>query len=177
MAFPTLRGGTLDQFPALARRPSIFVRIIRIGQPFGSCDAVGTRDLPGEIQKHGAQVLTEAEQIHGARAAREEEGEDRLVGFLRVAVRTGEHEVIAAIERGLTAAGRHVIQRDRVDVDASFAVRTHSAVALEQPLASVRVSRATCGQRGVLRVGSRGATASARGLAGATQWYKGLEGD
>lgn len=168
----------MDQFPGSGSAwPSVFVRIVRIGQPFGSRDAFGTSNLTGEVEEHGAQVLAESKQVHGARAAREEESQDRFVGFLCVAVRAGEHEVVAPIECGLSTAGRHVIERDRIGVDASFAVRTHGAMALEQPFASVRVSRATCGQRGVLRVGSRGATASTRGLAGATQWYKGLEGD
>lgn|SRR6185312_3662572 len=161
----------------LAAVASVFVRVVRIGQPLGSRDALGAGNLAGEIEEHGAQVLTEPEQVHGAGATREEEREDRLVGLQRVTVGAREHEVVAAVERSLAAAGRHVIERDRVGMDASFAIRAHGAVAFEKPLACVRVSRATGGQRRVLRMGSRGATASARGWAGATQWYKGLEGD
>lgn len=122
-------------------------------------------------------MLAEAEQVDGAIAACEEEGEDGLVGLLRVAVGTSEDEVVAAVVRGFAAAGRHVIEGDGVGMDTTFAVRTDCAVAIEQPLTRVRVGRTTCGQRCVLLVCSRGATAPARFRAGATQRYKGLEGD
>jgi hypothetical protein len=122
-------------------------------------------------------VLAEAEQVHGAIAAGEEERENGLVRLQRVAVRAGKDEVVAAVIGSFAAAGRHVVEGDGVGMDTTLAVRTDGAVAIEEPLTRVCVSRATCGQRRVLLVCSRGATAPARGWTGATQWYKGLEGD
>lgn len=122
-------------------------------------------------------MLAEAEQVHGAIATREQECENGLVRLQRVAVWAGKDEVVAAVVGSLAAAGRHMVERDGVGMDTTLAVRTDGAVAIEEPLTRVRVSRTTCGQRRVLLVCSRGATAPARGWAGATQWYKGLEGD
>ena len=158
-------------------RVSVLVRIVRVRQALGARNAFGSGDLPGKVEQHGAQVLAKAEQIHRAITACDQEREDRLVCLQRVAVGTGENEIVAAIIGSLAAAWRHVIERDRIGMNASLAVRTYGTMAVEQPLTRVRVSGTTCWQRGVLLVCSRGTAASARGWAGATQWYKGLEGD
>lgn len=144
------------------RGDSVFVRVVRIRQPLGARDTFWPGDLAGQIKEHGAQVLAEAEQAHGTVAAREQERENRLVGLLRVAIGTGEDQVVAAVVRGFAAAGCHVVERDGVGMDTTFAVRTDGAMAIEQPLTRVRVSCTTCGQRRVLLVCSRGATAPAR---------------
>ena len=144
------------------RGDSVLVRVVRVGQPLRSRHTVRPGDLAGQIEQHGAQVLAEAQQTHGAITAGEEERENGLVGLLRVAIGAGEDEVVAAVVRGFAAAGCDVVERDGVGMDTTFAVRADGAVAIEQPLTRVRVSRTTCGQRCVLLVCSRGATAPAR---------------
>ena len=131
---------------------SVLVGVVGIGQPLGARDTVWSSDLAGEIDQHGTQMLAEAEQVHGAIAAREEERENGLVRFQRVAVGAREDEVVAAVVRSFAAAGRHVVERDGVGMDTTLAVRTDGAVAIEEPLTRVRVSRTTCGQRRVLLV-------------------------
>ena len=131
---------------------SVLVRVVGVGQPLGARDTVWSGDLAGEIDQHGTQVLAEAEQVHGAIPTREQECENGLVRLQRVAVRARKDEVVAAVVRSFAAAGRHVVERDGVGMDTTLAVRTDGAVAIEEPLTRVRISRTTCGQRRVLLV-------------------------
>ncbi len=118
---------------------SVAVRVIRIRQTSDTGDRFGPRNLTSEIHQHGAQVVAVAQQARGALAPGEQERQRRLVGFLTVATRTGEDQVVAPIVCGLAAARGHVVEGDRARVDAALAVRADGTVAIEQPLARLCV--------------------------------------
>lgn len=124
---------------------SVAVRIIRIGEPRYPGNRIGPGDFTCEVDEHGAQVAAVAEQTRRAGTPRKQESEDVLVGFLDIARRAGEHEVVAAIVRGLSAARGHVVERDRSDRNLPLAVRTDRPVPVQQPLACLVICVAARG--------------------------------
>ena len=104
--------------------------------------------------EHRAQMGAVSDEVDGAGARAEQEGERRLVTLGRIAAWAGEDEVVAAIVRGLAAARRDVVERHHRGGEPRTAVGAHRAMLVEQPGArlDVRVS-AGRGRRQRARLG------------------------
>ncbi len=124
---------------------SVAVGIIRICEPRYSGDRIGPGDFACKIDKHGAQVVAIPEQTCRAGTPRQQKSEDVLVGFLDIARRAGENEVVAAVVRGLPAPRGHMVERDGSYRDLPLAVRTDRPVPVQQPLACLVICVAARG--------------------------------
>lgn len=112
-------------------------------------------------------MISIAEQALSAGGSREQKREDVLIGFLDIAGRTGEDEVVPPVVRGLPTSRSDVIECDTLHAYASAAIGAHWSVPLEQPLPGVGIGVPARRQRGVLL---RGPTGSLPGSAWATSW-------
>ena len=104
----------------------------------------------GEVDEHGAQVGTVAQEVRRAAPAGEQKRDRREISLRRVTGLAGKDEVVAPIVGRLTAAGRHVVERHRGFREPLTAVGTDRTVLLEEPSPRFGVGDASCGVRGEL---------------------------
>jgi hypothetical protein len=120
---------------------------------------------PENVEDSGAQVLTVHVEMAGPGLVPQHPRKERLVGLGGVARLACQHEVVAAVVRGLAPARRHVVERQRASGEGAAAVGAYRAVRVEQPPPRLGVRRAARGNGCLLRVaaGVAGRTAAPSG--------------
>src|SRR5215213_5470587 len=116
---------------ALLGRPSSFpcsVRsVLRQHRAFGR--------LPGQLLERLREVLAIVQEIDAAGALLHQKGDQRGIGLGRVALPTGEDQIVRTVVGGLPTAGTNMIQRDDVGRRLGAAVGAHRTMKVEEPIA------------------------------------------
>ena len=123
-------------------------------------------------------MRAEPQQVAGSAASREQKCDRREISLGRVACLAREDEIVAPIVGGLTAAGRHMIERHRGFREPLAAVGTDGTMLLEKPSPRFGVGNSTrrvrgeleramrCAALGALLSASRAAPSSRAGAIG-----------
>ena len=120
--------------------------LVAVGRLFGLLGREGA----GEVDEHRAQVRTESQEVRRAAPAGEQKRDRREISLGRNTGLAGKDEIVAPIVGGLTAAGRHVVERHRGFREPLTAVGTDGTMLLEEPSPRFGVGDASGGVRGEL---------------------------